>query len=76
MIHILTITVIVFLNEHLLEAVNQRCSATKLFLKFRKFTAKNFIEKETLLQVFEFCETFKDTFFNRTSPVVASGLFF
>ena len=32
--------------------------------------------KETLLQVFEFCETFKDTFFNRTPPVVASGLFF
>ena len=34
------------------------------------------IEKETLLQVFEFCETFKDTIFNRTSPVIASGLFF
>ena len=34
-INILTITVIIFLNEHLLEAVNQRCSAKKkLFLKF------------------------------------------
>ena len=41
----------------------------KLFLKFHKIYSKkpvpvacNFIEKETLLQVFEFCETFKDTF--------------
>ena len=29
-----------------------------------------------LLQVFEFGEACKGTFFNRTSPVVASGLFF
>ena len=28
--------------------------------------ACKFIEKETLLQVFKFCETFKNTFFNRT----------
>ena len=27
----------------------------------------NFIEKEMLLQVFEVCETFKDTSFNRTT---------
>ena len=31
--------------------------------------ACKFIEKETLLQVFKFCETFKDTFFNRTPHV-------
>ena len=75
-INILTITVIIFLNEHLLEAVNQRCSAKKLFLKFYKIYSKkpvpvayNFIQKETLLQVFEFCETFRDTFFNRTPHV-------
>ena len=44
-----------------------------MFLKFHKIYSKkpvpvacNFIEKETLLQVFEFCETFKDIFFNRT----------
>ena len=56
--------------------VNQRCSAKKLFLKFYKIYSKkpvpvayNFIQKETLLQVFEFCETFRDTFFNRT-PLV------
>ena len=48
----------------------------KLFLKFHKIYSKkpvpvacNFIEKETLLQVFEFCETFRDTFFNRTPHV-------
>ena len=32
--------------------------------------------KKRLLQLFKFCETFKDTFFNRMPPVVASGLFF
>ena len=31
--------------------------------------AYNFIQKETQLQVFEFCETFRDTFFNRTALV-------
>ena len=31
--------------------------------------------EKALIQVFEFRETFKDTFFNRTSLVVASGLF-
>ena len=56
---------------------------SKVFLKFDKIysektvpVASNFIEKKTLLQVFEFCETFKETFFNRTPPVVASGLLF
>ena len=59
-----------------IEAVNQRCSAKNVFLKFYKIYSKkpvpvadNFIQKETLLQVFEFCETFRDTFFNRT-PLV------
>ena len=32
--------------------------------------------KKSLLQVFEFRETFKDTFSNIKPPVVASGLFF
>ena len=66
----------IFLNEHLLEAVNQRCSAKKFFLKLQRIDSKktaplpfNFIEKETLLQVSEFCETFKDIFFNRTPHV-------
>ena len=31
--------------------------------------ACKFIEKETLLHVFKFCETLKDTFFNRTPHV-------
>ena len=81
--NILTIAVIIFLNEHLSEAVNRRCSAKKVFLKFHKIHRKkpvpvacNFLEKKTLLQVFEFCETFKDNFFNRTHPVLTSGIFF
>ena len=52
------------------------CSAKKLFLKFHEIYSKkpvpvafNFIEKETLLQEFKFCETFKDTVFNRTPHV-------
>ena len=55
---------------------------------FTKFTGKhlcqslffnkaagNFIKKETLAQVFscEFCKIFKNTYFYRTSPVVASS---
>ena len=55
----------------------------KGFLKFHKIYSKkpvpvacNFIEKDTLLQVFEFCETFKDTFLKRAPPMVPSGLFF
>ena len=74
---------IIFLNEHLLEAVIQRCSAKKVFLTLEKryhknpvSVACNFSEKNTLLQVFEFCGTFKDTFFNRIPPVVSSGLLF
>ena len=73
---------IIFLNEHFLEAVVRRCSAKKVFLKFHKIYSKknvpaacNFIQKETLLQVFDFRETFKDPFFNRTPPVVASDFF-
>ena len=54
-----------------------------MFLKFHKIYGKNpvpvacnFIEKETLLQLFESCETLKDTSFNKAPLVVASGLFF
>ena len=71
----------IFLNEHLLEAVVRKCSEKKVFLKLDKIYSKNpvpvdcnFIEKKT--PVFQFCETFKGTFFNRTPPVVASGLLF
>ena len=44
------------------------------FIKFTGKQACNFIEKETLTQVFscEFCEIFKNTFFHRTPPVAAS----
>ena len=59
-IDVLTIVVI-----HYLEAVARRCSAQNVFLKFQKSYCKNpvpvacnFIEKKTLLLVFEFCETF------------------
>ena len=54
-----------------------------MFLQFHKIYRKkplpvfcNFIEKETLLLVFEFCETFKKTSFNRKPLVLASGIFF
>ena len=35
--------------------------------------ACKFIEKETLLQVFKFCETFKNTVFNRTPHVQSTS---
>ena len=40
-------------------------------------SASNFIKKESLAQVlsFEFCEIFKNTFFDRTTPVAASDYF-
>ena len=66
-------------QKQLLGGIQQK----KLFLKFHNIYSKkplpvacNFNEKETLLPVLEFCETFKDTFFSRTPPVVVSGLFF
>ena len=48
-------------------------------LFFNKVTGlSNFIEKETLAQVFfyGFCEFLRTFFFNRTTPVAASGLSF
>ena len=67
------------------EAVARKCSVKKVFLKISKNSqgntcntcrpqAYNFIEKETLTQVFscEFCKISKKTFFPKTSPVAAS----
>ena len=57
-----------------LEAFTLRCSAKKsLFLI--KLLACNFIEKESLAQLFscEFCEISKNTLPYRTSPAAASG---
>ena len=61
------ILIVAVVNEHLLEAAVQRCSAKKVFLNIHKIysevpvpVACNFIEIETLLQMFVFCETFKD----------------
>ena len=58
------------------------CSAKKVFLQFNKIYSKkrvpvacNFIKKETLLQVFECCETFWDTFF-LTEHFLSLRLFF
>ena len=52
------------LHHENIEAVIQRCSVKKVTLK----------KKETLAQMFfcEFCEIFKNTFFNRTTPVAVS----
>ena len=76
--------------DALTEAVVQMCSVKKGALRnFTKFTGKhlcqslffrpeacNFIKKEALAQVFscEFCEIFKNTFFQRTPPVATSAL--
>ena len=72
---------IIFLNKHLF--LKGQLEIKKRILKFHKIYSKkpvpvagNFIEKETQLEVPEFFETFKDTFFNRTPPVLASGIFF
>ena len=66
------------------EAVVQRFSAKKVFLKISGNSQENtcarvpflikFIKKETLAHVFsfEFCEISKDTFFYRTHLVAAS----
>ena len=63
-INVLTIKVVIFLNEHLVEAVVQRCSSKKLFLKFCKFTAKDLrlwpaslLKKRLYLQVFKLLRT-------------------
>ena len=73
----------IFLNENLSEAVAWSYSARKVVLKISQHLQQklfpvtcNFNEKETLLPALEFCETFKDTFFKRTPPVVVSGPFF
>ena len=80
--NVLTIAVIHYFSQW----TSFRSSRSKVFCKkgvltFHKIYSKksepvvcNLIKKETLLQVFECCETFGDTFFNRTPPVVASFL--
>ena len=67
------------------EAVIQRCSVKKVFLEISQNSQENtcarvsflinFIKKETLVQVLscKFCEISKNTFFNRTPLVAASG---
>ena len=61
-----------FLNisQNLLESTCDRASFLKTFLK-----NCNFIKKETLARVVycEFCAIFKNAFFYRTPPVVASA---
>ena len=61
------------------EAVAQRRSVKKVFLKISQNLQENIcwsliVDKETLTQVFfcEFCEIFKNSFFN-TTPVVAAS---
>ena len=63
---------IIFLNEHVLEAVVWRCSAKRYSLNFAKFTAKNLcLQPATLFKkrLFEFHEALKNNFFNRKPPV-------
>ena len=68
---------------YLSEAVVRRCSVKKVFLEISQNSqentceAYNFIKKESLAQAFtcEFCGNSKKTFFYRTAPVTASGMF-
>ena len=60
------------------EAVVQRCSVKKVFLRISQNSQENtcvsnFMKKETLAQVFfcEFCEISKNTLLNRTPPMSA-----
>ena len=72
---------------HKIEAVVQRCSVKKVFLKISQNSQENtyakgsfflffcnFIKKETLALVLscEFCEIFKNNYFYRTPPMAAS----
>ena len=70
------------------EAVFRRCSVKEMFLKISQdsqenasarvsFFKKKSVKKETLAQMFscEFCEIFKNNYFYRTPPVLASGMF-
>ena len=52
------------------------CARVSFLIKLQAL-ACSFIKKETLAQVFscEFCEIFKNNFFQRTRPVAASVLF-
>ena len=66
-----------FTRKHLCQVsflIKLQSSARILFLIKLQASACNFIKKETLALVFscEFCEIFKNTFFYRTHPVVAS----
>ena len=65
------------------EAVAQRCSVKKEFLKIYKIRTKipvpaTFLKKETLAQVFfcEICEIIKNTFFYRAPSMTVSELMF
>ena len=68
------ITVLFSKSQRNSEVVSRRCSAKMVFLKISQNSQEN---KGTLAQVFscEFCEIFKNTFFDRTPLVAASGNF-
>ena len=55
---------IIFLNEHLLEAVIRRCSAKKVFLKFHKIYSKKPVL--WLLLVFYFKQIFPSFYIKMT----------
>ena len=55
---------IIFLNEHLLEAADRRCSAKKVFLKFHKIYSKKPVL--WLLVVFYFKQIFPSFYIKMT----------
>ena len=76
-------TIANFLQHWCIEAVSWRCSVKNVFLEISQNSQENtsarvscnFIEKETLAQVFscEFCKISKNSFYYRTPLVAASG---
>ena len=66
-----SISLTLFCNVCISEAVVQSCSVKKVFLKILQN-----LQVFPLAQVFpnNFCEILKNTFFHRTPPVAASGI--
>ena len=59
------------------DAVVQRCSVKKVFSKVSQNSQENICARVSFLIKFscEFCETFKNSFFHRTSLVAASVMY-
>ena len=63
-------------DQDITEAVVQRCSVKKVFLKISQNSQENTCASVSQVHAFscEFCEIFKNTYFNRTPPVAAADV--